>query len=144
MNQLPTTPDPTDEPPLLVTGDGAEASAAIDAWRVLRETMDAPDWEGVLGLIRDALAKLVRIPLLRHDPHAMAIVDAMVAAANMEQFAAEVDRLAERTQELLGNSDRRRSQATVLSVALLQSWNNPSLAERSDEGEAPSRMVLRL
>jgi hypothetical protein len=146
MNDTLTTPDLTAEPPALVTGDAAQANAAIEAWLARRAAIPEPDWEGYLAQIRDGLIKLTSMPLIQGDPDAGAILVDLATAEDMEQFAVEMDRLALRVSQLLGGSANSRTQASILSVASLPSWTSATQApsQRREEIEPPARMVLRL
>lgn len=129
----------------LVSGDAAEASAAIEAWLQRRAATPEPDWRHVLLQIRSALQTLCASPLVQSDDRAQAIIRRMVSAENIEDLAADIDRLGDRIAELTGSFGRRRS-APVFSIADFdQRAGKRRQAEAEDDLERPlARMVLKL
>jgi hypothetical protein len=129
------------------SGDAAETSAAIDAWLAERARAGTPDWDGCLSQIRGALGQLIAFPLIVDDPQAGAILEKMISAQDMEEFAAEVDRLSLRASELLqSKEDNGRRDDAVVNVTELASWKSQSRKSDPDADpiQLPGRMFLRL
>jgi hypothetical protein len=120
-----------DETELLVTGDAPTASAAIEAWMGGR--LSQPDWEGVLGQMRDALATLTSIPLVATDPVAQAILGHLASAQDMEELSADIDRLGARVNELLAARATRAPVRSRGKRMALFGAAEPAPAPRKDE-----------
>lgn len=144
LDQPLLAPELFDDAPVLETGDGAEACAAIEAWLARRAMIEQPDWEGVLAQIRDGLARLTNMPLIQNDPEAIRIIVGMASAEEMEQFAADMDRLSVRVTQLLGGPASKLTSATVLKVASLRTWSDPSQPRPQEDEKLLPRMVMRL
>lgn len=86
-------------------GDARAASEAIAGWLAQRPA--PPQMSGVLAAIRAALEQLLRAPVVRDDAEAMRIIAEMTLCRDMEELAAQVDRLGARLDALLaGEGDR--------------------------------------
>ncbi|WP_375453316.1 hypothetical protein [uncultured Methylobacterium sp.] len=78
--------------------DAAAAVAEIDAW--LAAQPEPPDWAGVLGPVREGLARLAALPALRADPQARAILLDLTTATEPDALDAALDALRRRADAL--------------------------------------------
>lgn len=88
--------------------DAAAAVAEIEAWLAARP--EPPDWAGVLGPVREGLARLAALPALRADPQARAILIDLTTATEPEALDSALDALRRRADAL---SRAHRSAAAV-------------------------------
>ena len=123
---------------------GALAAAEISAFLEQLSKARPRDWEKVLGEISKAVAQLFKFELLSQDLMASHILERMVDAADMEEFAWEVELLGLRVNELL----LQRSEETGVPILTAGAGHREPLAEsahtRIVSEEAPLRTFLRL
>jgi hypothetical protein len=135
--------DETTERP--AAGDAAAASAAIEAWLARRAAAGEPDWQGCLTQMRSALEQLGRSRLIHNDPQSQAIWANLVAAPDMEEFAAEIDQLALRVAELTGMpASGRRAPVVSLAQFELHAGARRAGASEPEPDAGRTRMVLKL
>ncbi|MGV6872533.1 hypothetical protein ACUSIJ_07550 [Pseudochelatococcus sp. B33] len=86
-------------------GDAAAAAAAIDAWLGERDRRPEQDWEGLLTAIADRLREIRAAPVVRDDAVILGIFDDMLYARNMQELAADIDRLCDRVAHVLAHPE---------------------------------------
>gem|GEM_PF-5937372 len=134
----------TQDPKAAQETSGARAAAEISAFLNQLSSARPRDWERMLGEIRKAVAQLVKFDLISQDRTARLILERMVYAADMEEFAWEVDLLGLRVAELLALKDSD-THAPVLSTGHgRQDPMTQSAHTRVVSEEAPLRTFLRL
>jgi hypothetical protein len=124
-------------------GDAAAASAAIENFLRQRSAVE-PNWHLVFSQMRDALQKICASKLIRSDDKSLAIIKRMIGAQNMEDLAADIDRLGERVAELTGYGSGRRRGAPIANVTSFEQRSGARRETGEDADQAPMRMVLRL
>lgn len=109
----------------------------------VRRRSAARDWDRVLGEIRRALEQIVASDLVTSDPEASAILTAMTAAPDMEEFDHLAGRLHARVAELAASA---AGEAAPPAVGLSAGGRAASPFARSEAafGGARGRTLLKL